>query len=246
MNTQELIENEFKKSNFSEINLHKIFGSFIKNHKIICNEKNRMQYNKMFTSNSFINSLDDFLEKNNTLFEYSYVNEGYYQTVKINNINTNESLEIIYKYDSSKKDTTYQIYYQDNISIIQNIYFSTVLNSDIIIGLNNQFDFKIVSRTHIKENSNTINKYITQAYNNLQKTLEIDNILKMISNAIFKNEPLEDILDLLSIQNDLFDENFKKNVIYYFKEIDIITQHNELITELKTLEKVKNNNIKIK
>lgn len=240
MNNDELIELEFNKKEISNINLHKIFGTFIKNHKVIHNEKNRMQYEEMFTKNSFISSLSDFLNKENNIFSHSFVNMGAYQSIKIRHISSGVDLDFIYKYDSSKKDTTYQIYYNDNKNVIQNVYFSTVLNTNTIIKLNDILSFNMSSRTNIKDNAKTINKLNPSEIMRPDSTiLKIESTFKIIGDAIIKNKLSEDLFELLNLQYDFLNKDFKNDVILYFKESNKIEQHNQLISDLRLMDHVK-------
>lgn len=239
MNNKELIELEFNKKELSTINLHKIFGAFIKNHKVIHNEKNRMQYEEMFTKNSFIISLLDFFKKENSPFSHSFVNIAAYQSIKIHH-SSGIDLDLIYKYDSSKKDTTYQIYYNDNKNVIQNVYFSTVLNTNTIIKLNDILSFNMNSRTNIKDNAKTINKISPSEIMNPDSTiLKIESTFKIIGDAIIKNKLSEDLFELLNLQYDFLNKDFKNDVILYFKDSNKIEQHNQLISDLRLMDHVK-------
>lgn len=260
MTVKELINNELNKIDSSEINLHLIMETYLKNNKKIYNLKHQLDHQATFDNNSVIIALKQWCKENNILETYQssrnkLLESFFYATsspdyntfdIKVKGIN----LSIYMRYLEKDKIIHQQIS-ESNNDYMRIVSLGKTFKSCIVASLTEDIKFNFEMQSNIKDNYETSIGYRPSIYFDpdtyVDKNTLLDKshkIFKLIPHAIAKSTSLKDFFEVLDMQYDFNYKIFENTLISYFEKNKNLEKHGDLLFKLAN--GLQNNNKKQK
>lgn len=231
MDLRKQIEKELNKTDFFQVNLHNLLELMLK-HEIQYSPINKNDdFYDNFNKHPIINCIQDFFadkQEKYTIHKSSFA-VGSLLSLKISKIGkTKDEIIIISSFNETLNGTNYLITSTTGHNK-KKVGFSDYLESDIHISTKSNGRFILNSRTNFDLNRKTRHTNYSE---------HSDLKLKFIFDAIVNKKSLDDAFELLHIQYDFIDENFKENVKLCFKNNEI-ERHSKLLSKINKIKKIK-------